>query len=358
MWVRVHTDEGVVGLGETYPSGESEGAVIHHHLAKVLLGRNPLDVECRWQDMFLKVSYAGWAGAEMRAISAVDIALWDILGKVCGQPVWQLLGGKCREAARVYNTCYDYEFDFNRDADKLAQALLAQGITAMKIWPFDEVALRNRGHAISRREMEQCLEPFRKIRDAVGDAMEIAAEFHGYWDLNCAIRIAQAIEPYAPLWLEEMLPQDNLKAYAELARATPLPLTISERLMTRYQFRELLELGAARIVNPDPCWCGGLTEAKKIADLADTYYIPIAPHNCGGPVLHRVCGHLSAAVPNFFIQETVRTYYEREHPPILTEVAVPRDGMLAIPQGAGLGAELREDFLAREDVVVAVTAAA
>jgi L-alanine-DL-glutamate epimerase-like enolase superfamily enzyme len=113
----------------------------------------------------------------------------------------------------------------------------------------------------------------------------------------------------------------------------------------------LLELGAARVVNPDPCWCGGFTESKKIADLADTYYRPLAPHNCGGPVLHRVCGHLAATIPNFFIQETVRTYYEREHPPIVTNVEVPHAGMLAIPQGAGLGTELREEFLGLPDVV-------
>ena len=168
----------------------------------------------------------------------------------------------------------------------------------MKIWPFDGVARETGGQFITAAQMRQGIEPLRLIREEFGDSMDVAMEFHGYWNLPCAIQIAQALEPYAPMWLEEMLPQDNLAAYAELARATRLPLCLSERLMTRWGFRELIENRAARIIMPDICWCGGISEAKKIASMAETHYLPVAPHNCGGPVLHVASAHLAANLTN------------------------------------------------------------
>src|SRR5262245_56475266 len=173
--------------------------------------------------MLLAVGYHGWAGAEMRAISAVDIALWDLLGKFTGQPVYQLLGGRSRDRIRTYNTCYDHVYDFNRDVGKLAQDLLGMGIQAMKIWPFDHRALVNQGQYITLAELESCLQPVRQIREAAGNAMDIAMEFHGYWNLPSAIKIAQVLEPYRIMWLEEMLPQDNMGAYQQLAQETSIP---------------------------------------------------------------------------------------------------------------------------------------
>jgi L-alanine-DL-glutamate epimerase-like enolase superfamily enzyme len=182
--------------------------------------------------------------------------------------------------------------------------------------------------------------------------MEVAMEFHGYWNLPCAIRIAQALEPYAPMWLEEMLPQDNLAAYRELAGSTRLPLCLSERLMTRFGFRELLENRAARIVMPDICWCGGISEAKKIAAMAETHYLPVAPHNCGGPVLHAASLHLAANVTNLYILESVRRHYLDEYRGIVTQTLPPAGGEFALPPGPGLGVELCAEVMAREDVRV------
>ena len=164
--------------------------------------------------MFQAISYSGWAGAEMRAISAIDVALWDLAGKSSGVPVYQLLGGASREAIRTYNTCYDH-IDFLTEPVKLARDLARSGIHAMKIWPFDPVARETRGQFITAAQMRQGLEPLRLIREELGDSMDVAMEFHGYWNLPCAIEIAKALEPYSPLWLEEMLPQDNLAAYHE-----------------------------------------------------------------------------------------------------------------------------------------------
>jgi len=352
LWVRVHTDAGVIGLGETFPFGEAERAVVERHLAPVLLGQDPRDIERLWRDMHLAVAFPGWAGAEMRAISAVDIALWDLGGRALGQPVWRLLGGRCRERIRTYNTCYDHVHDFHTHAGDLARDLLASGIRAMKIWPFDPAARRNGGQFLTREDLEEGLAPFRQIREAVGDEMEVAVEGHGLWNLPSAIRIARELEPFNIMWLEELLPQDNPEAYRRLAAEVRQPLCLSERLMTRYQFREVIENGAARFVMPDIVWCGGFTEARKIAAQADTYYLPICPHNCGGPIQHAASIHLAAHVPNLFILESVRRHYLREYAGLVTDTLPAVDGFLPVPDAPGLGMDLDPGVWSRPDVEV------
>lgn len=350
-WVRLHTDSGLIGTGETYPIPETEAAVIHKELAPVLLGADPLRIEALWREMFLKVNYHGWAGAEFRALSAVDMALWDLFGHHTGLPLYQLLGGAVRERIRTYNTCYDNQFNFMTDADKLATSLLKSGITAMKIWPFDAVALANQGNHISEVEIDACMEPLRKIRKAVGEEMEIMMEFHGYWNVPAAVRIAKALEPFNVVWLEEMLPQDNLDAYVELGRRVAQPLNISERLFGRWAYADLMKKGAADYVMFDLAWCGGVSEAKRIAILADAHYRPVAPHNCGGPLFHMANLHLAAHMPNLFVLESVRRHYQDEYPAIVTHVTVPdADGQFPLPPGPGLGSTLREDFLAQAEV--------
>ena len=349
IWVRIHTDEGITGLGETYPLGEAECGVIRGRFASMLIGQNPLEIERLWQDMFRVIGFHGWAGAELRAISAIDIALWDIYGKAAGQPIYQLLGGKSRDRVRTYNTCYDHRYDFNNvennEAGKLAKELLDSGIGAMKVWPFDGVGYKNRGQFITKADIEIGLRPIQQIRDAVGDDIEIALEFHGLWNVPSAIKIAHALEPYNVMWLEEMMPQDNMKAYATVADHVSQPLCISERLMTRYQFRELIELGIAQFIMPDICWCGGITEAHKIAVLADTYYLPIAPHNCGGPVLHAASIHLTLHLTNLFILESVRRHYLVQYDNLVTGSVPVEDGYLTAPETPGLGIDLKPELL-------------
>jgi L-alanine-DL-glutamate epimerase-like enolase superfamily enzyme len=352
LWVRIHTDEGLIGLGETYPNAEAEAAIVHTRLAAVLLGKDPTAIDRLWADMFLNVSYSGWAGAEMRAISAVDIALWDLLGNSTGRPIYQLLGGASRESIRIYNTCYDH-LDFNREPARLAGELLKSNIKAMKIWPFDPIAKETYGNHISAEQIRRGIEPLRLIREEFGDSIDVAIEFHGFWNLPSAKKIAAALEPYKPMWLEEMLPQDNLAAYAELACSTDIPLCLTERLMTRWGFRELLENRAASIIMPDISWCGGISEGKKIATMAETYYLPIAPHNCGGPILHFATAHLSANVTNLFIMESVRRHYREEYDGLVTQKLVSgANGDLPLPPGPGLGVELSAEVLARKDAIV------
>jgi L-alanine-DL-glutamate epimerase-like enolase superfamily enzyme len=352
LWVRIHTDEGLIGLGESYPNAEAEAAVVHSRLAAVLLGRDPSAIDRLWADMFLSVSYSGWAGAEMRAISAVDIALWDLLGKALDQPIYKILGGASRPAIRIYNTCYD-RVDFLSNPVELARQLLASNVKAMKIWPFDPIARETGGNHISGEQLRKAIEPLRLIREEFGDAIDVAIEFHGFWNLPCAIKIAAALEQYQPMWLEEMLPQDNMAAYAELARSTNLPLCVSERLMTRWGFRELLENRAAQIIMPDIAWCGGISEGKKIATMAETSYLPVAPHNCGGPILHFATAHFAANATNLFIMESVRRHYGEEYDGLVTRKLVPgADGYLPLPPGPGLGVELSADVLKSKNAVV------
>lgn len=351
LWVRIHTDEGLIGLGETYPDPLSEKAVVLGRLAPVLLGRDASQIDRLWADMFEAIAYSGWAGAELRAISAIDIALWDLAGKAAGKPVYQLLGGASRAAIRTYNTCYD-NFSFLTQPVELAESLYASGIQAMKIWPYDPVAKITRGQFITAEQMRQAREPLRLIKQRFGDRMEVAMEFHGYWNLPMAERIARDLEELSPLWLEEMLPQDNLAAYRQLSESTRLPLCLSERLMTRWQFRDLLEQRAARFVMPDICWCGGISEAKKIAAMAEAYYLPVCPHNCGGPILHYASAHLAANLPNLFILESVRKHYLEEYVGIVPNTLAAVDGEIPLPPGPGLGVELSPQVFTRPDVQV------
>ena len=360
MWVRVHTDEGLIGLGETIQSPDAVARVVHGTLAKLILGQDPTQIELLWHHMFKTVHYAGYAGAEMRAISAIDIALWDLLGKITNQPVYVLLGGACRERIPTYNTCGSYGRYLDHEAfhdspAQLARDLLAMGLRAMKIWPFDDAAVPSLGQRISVEQLEYGVSIFRAIREAVGDQMDIALEGHCQWNLPSAIRIARAVEPFRPMWLEELMLPDNPLSTRELRAATSTPLVTSERLITRFGFRPVIEAHAADILMLDIGWTGGLTESKKIAALAETYQMPVAPHNPGGPISNLVANHFSASIYNLFILESVRAYYLTWFNDVVTHNHVPADGSFALPPGPGLGVDLRPEFLARPELMREVT---
>lgn len=353
LWVRIHTDEGLTGLGETYLHSDPARTLIEHLFGPALIGRNPLSIESHWRRMFDQTNFAGSRGAEMRAMSALDIALWDILGQACGQPIYQLLGGAVRDRLKVYNTCgSEPGLDFLVNADEFAQNLLSCGIRAMKIWPFDGFGHQTGGHFISLPDLKKGLEPVRKIRAAVGDEMEIAMEFHSIWDLQCAVRIAQAHEEFNVLWLEDMMQPENLEAYEHLAAATRLPLTVSERLQTRYAFLPVMQRKIARVIMPDVEWCGGISEAKKIAVLAETFNLPVAFHNFGGPVLNFASAHVAASIPNLMLLETGRCLLTQWTDEIIANPIVIEDGHMKLPEGPGLGMKLSDSLFKRDDVVV------
>lgn len=342
-WVKIDTDAGVSGIGETYPRNSVEAAVIHSAAAS-LLGHDPRDIERIWADLYRTFDFQVAGGAELRALSAIDLALWDLLGKSLNAPVYRLLGGKANPQVRLYNTCFPYKYDFLTEPEKIMRELIeTRGIRAIKIWPFDTAARRNRNQFVTPWDIDEALVPVRKLRDAFGAEIDIAIEFHSQWNLTSAIRIARALEPYQPVWLEDMLMPGNFSQYHELAAATPLPLTVGERVGGKLQFEQLLESRTAKFVMFDVTWCGGLTEARKIAAMADARQLPIAPHTAGGPLLFYASTHLTTASPNVWIQESCQRFYERDWPAMLENPLVPAAGHIRAPESPGFGMSIKPE---------------
>jgi L-alanine-DL-glutamate epimerase-like enolase superfamily enzyme len=213
------------------------------------------------------------------------------------------------------------------------------------------------GQHILPDQLQAGLEPVKQIRKAVGDRMEIAIELHARWNLPSAIRIARALEPYDILWFEEALTPDPVDDLARLVQETRVPITVSERLFTRYAFRQVLERKAAHVVMPDIIWTGGISEGKKIAAMAEAYHLPIAPHDCTGPVNVFACLHLCASCPNTMIMESVRAFYRGYYADIVTPNLDVRDGYVSFPEGPGLGTKLRPELLARRDATIQTSTA-
>ncbi|MDA0229892.1 MAG: mandelate racemase/muconate lactonizing enzyme family protein [Proteobacteria bacterium] len=382
LWVRLHTDAGVIGLGETFFGARAAEAYIHETAAPALIGRDPLQIERIARDLTPYIGFAG-TGAETRGRSAIDIALWDLWGRATEQPVYQLLGGLTHDKMRIYNTCAGYRYvrsrpnwglddwgtggnaegpyedldAFLNDAGALAESLLAEGITGMKIWPFDFAAKASGGYYISNADLDTALEPFRKIRAAVGDEMDIMVELHSLWRFPAAIKIAEALEEFNPFWFEDPIRMDSIDAVAEFAAATNVPVCASETLGARWEHHRILEAGAAGIIMPDLTWCGGISEAKKIASLAETFHRPIAPHDCSGPVALMACIHLCLNVPNALIQETVRAFYAGWYKELVTVLPKIENGYVYPPEGPGLGTDILPAVFDRADIHVTATEA-
>jgi galactonate dehydratase len=382
LWVRIHTDSGLVGLGETYYLPRAVASVVHDIYAPLLLDRDPLDIESHWQNMFALASFCGVMGAEMRALSAIDIALWDLAGQVAGLPIYTLLGGRSRERVRAYNTCVGWgEYDdldawLKGRAGELAESLISQGFTAMKIWPFDqfapgigapgdelertriwgtETAAGKRGMHIPDDALRAGVAIVEDIRRAVGDSIQIAIEGHCRWDLPSSVRIARALEQFDILWLEEIMPPDNPDAFVRLKSETSIPICQSERVFTRYGFLPWIEKAATDIVMLDASWGGGLTEARKVAAMADTAMLPFTCHDTIGPVALWASTHMMLNAPNGLIMEVVRGYVDGWYNEVVEDRIQLENGFLVLSNRPGLGTRLREELFDRDDARVEVT---
>lgn len=386
-FVRLHTDVGLVGLGDTFLGAAEVATYIHATAAPRLLGRDPSAIDA------LRVALRNYlgtrsTGVEARGNSAVDIALWDLAGKATGCPVYQLLGGASRETVRAYNTCAGYRYVraatgvstanwglpageapggpyedldafLSGRAGELAQSLLAQGITGMKMWPFDEYAYAGGGLHISPADLDRGLEPFRQVRRAVGDRMDLMVELHGLWNLPTALRIAHAFETEGlnPYWIEDPIRPDDIASLAQFAHSTRIPTTASEILGGRQAFRELLEARATSTVMLDLGWCGGLSEGKAIAGMTEAFGLPIAPHDCTGPVVWAASVHLAINAPNTLIQETVRAFFTGWYTELVSGLPIVEGGAVRPAPGPGLGVELLPGLAARADATVRRSAA-
>jgi L-alanine-DL-glutamate epimerase-like enolase superfamily enzyme len=378
IWVRVHTDQGLTGLGESWFGCAAIEADIHDRIAPLILGQDASRIE--HLNRLMRPYVGAWGvGAEMRALSAVDVALWDLEGKAQGRPLYALFGGATRERIKVYNTCagpryvsessdvkpvnfgladdkgtanYEDLRAFMTCADELAADLMSHGIYSMKIWPFDFAEGATDGVDISTADLKKGLEPFEKVRKAHGDKMRLKVELHGIWGLTAAKKIIAAVRDIAPDWIEDPTWMDRPSDVGELSRYTDLPLAGGETLGGLGQIRELIEVGRIDTPIVDVTWGGGLTFGRKAAALAEAHGKPIAFHDCSGPVTLTASTHLALACPNVAEQEIARGFYYGWYGQCVTQLPPIENGFIRAPGGAGLGVELDKCISERSTVRV------
>ena len=333
LFLKVHTDEGIIGLGEPIVEGRAqtvETAV--HEIGRYLIGKDPRLIEHHWQAIYRGQFYRG-GPVLCSALSGIEQALWDILGKWLNVPVYQLLGGKTRDKIRVYGWLHGETFG---DYIQNAKTGMRDGLTAFKVGLTGAMNLIDAPAVI-----EENVRRFAEIRTAVGSGVEIGIDFHGRVSPAMAIQLAKALEPYQPMFIEEPVLPENVDELVRVARSTSIPIATGERLFTKWGFREVLEKQAAVILQPDLSHAGGILETKKIAAMTESYYGAIAPHCPLGPIALAACIQLDACIPNFLIQEHVTTGEGYIKNPFKI-----KDGYIELPTGPGLGIELDEPALA------------
>lgn len=374
LFVRVHTDAGLVGLGETFYGPDACREVVHRDIAPTLLGADARQIERHWRLFGQAYSRVTGLGAELRALSAVDVALWDLAGQAAGAPVHQLLGGLCRDALPHYNTCagplyaagsrplraghgsavqagtLDDLHAALHDPAGLVRSLLDDGITALKVWPFDQFAARHGGLRIAPEDLAAGVRIIAAIREAAGPEIDIMLEGHGLWALGPAVEIAQAVAPHRITWMEDMVLATDPRVVAELRRRSPVPICGSEYLNTRLAYREMLCADALDVVMVDPTWAGGITESRKIAALADAFGRPVTFHDCTGPVTLMAGIQLAFSAPNAIYQETVRAFNRTFYGELVEGMPEIDGATIAPPTGPGIGMRLREELFEDETV--------
>ena len=382
LWVRVHTSEGLSGLGETYFGAPASEADIHDRIAPIILGQDPSRIEYLNMKMQPYVGFTG-SGAEVRALAAVDVALWDIAGKRANLPLCDLLGGRTRDKIQVYNTCagpnyvsktsavrpdnfgtnnsdqneilYDDLNAFMEHPEDLAASLLEMGISSMKIWPLDLAKGALDGVDISPSDLKKGIEPFERIRKAHGDKMRLKAELHGIWSLNAAKKIAAALEPLDMDWIEDPVWMDRTHEVRELASFTKAPLAGGETLASLGQFKSLIDDGNIATPIMDITWAGGVTAARKIAALAEARSRPIAFHDCSGPVTLAVSTHMALSLKNVREQEIARGFYYNWYQEFVDHLPAIEHGMITVSNRPGLGLDLLPDIFDRKDALHKIT---
>ena len=337
VFVKIYTDEGVTGVGEAtleYKEKALFGAI--EHIKEYLVGKNPLDIEKHYHDIYRDAYWRGGA-VLMSALSAVEMALWDILGKHLNVPVYQLLGGKVNDRCRIYvNGWFAGAKEPEEFGAKAAEAV-KRGVTAMKWDPFGKNYLQ-----ISNKELDKALRCIAAVREAVGDEVDLLIEAHGRFDVPTGIKIAKEIEQFKPMLLEEPVPPNNIEALEAVRAKSPVAISAGERLYTRYDYNELFRRRAADYIQPDVSHAGGIMELKKIAAMAEAHYIPFAPHNPSGPVANAATLQLAACCPNFCILEIMYSDVEWRKD-VTNEHLVYEDGHILIPDSPGLGIEINEE---------------
>ena len=330
IFLKIHTDAGVFGLGE--PLLEGRALTIQTAIKEIepyLIGKDPRNVVHHWQAIYRHAFYRG-GPILTSALSGIDQALWDIKGKLLNVPVFELLGGPTRDRVRVYGRA--------STAEQMKQQKAA-GFTVIKTG----VAKKAHANIVENpRFIKYAIDNFASLRDAGGDDMDIGIDFHGSISPQTAKILIKELEVYQPMFIEEPCQCQNVDTMVDIARGTHIPIATGERIFTKWGFREILEKGAASIIQPDLCHAGGITEGRIIAGMAEAYYVPIAPHNPMGPISLAVGLQLAASIPNFLVQEQVSLGEGYLKNPFKLQ----KDGTVLVPKGPGLGIELDEALMA------------
>ncbi len=347
-YVRIYTDEGLIGNGECIHGTDGCPQIIHS-FKDVLVGENPLNVDALFEKMRRSQLFNGaMAGATVTAMTGIEIALWDLAGKALGVPIYQLLGGQFRDRVRLYCDSHAGK-DFSPEAyARRAREVVALGFDALK---FD-VDERHAGfrtdawnwHA-SPREVAWMAERVAAVREAVGPGIDLAIDMHGRYDIASGIAVARAMAPFDLLWLEEPVPPENIAAMREVKRCSPVPLCSGENLYLRWGFRDLLEQQAVDYIMPDIPKCGGLSECRKIANLAEIYYVPLAPHNVCGPLGTMASAHVCASIPNFLIMEWHWIDYAGWDELTIQDQPIIQQGHVVLTDKPGIGVEVNDEAL-------------
>ena len=351
-------------------------------MARRLLGADATAIESHWRFLYERGTAFGVRGCELRAISAIDVALWDILGQLTSQPIWKLLGGPVRDSIPVYNSCggptygrrsiaslgepepatsgwpghgdlgrpgpLEDNYNSHFHPADLAEELLADGYKAMKLWSLDSVYKKSGGHRIEWADLEEGLKPFHAIRERVGMKMEVMLDGHGFFTLPAALRIADAMRELKPLWLEDVIRPDCVDTIADFRDRAGVPIAVSEMLVSREDYRLMLQRRAADYAMIDPTWVGGISETRRAAELAQVFNIPALMHDCTGPLTLYSGLHVTAACANVTYQETVRAHIKTLYPLLIDEPPVVSKGHIALPTRPGLGVRLIDSLFQKD----------
>ncbi len=380
LFVRLHADDGTIGLGETFYGASSVESYIHETAASVLGAMHDQAPTRVARALSSYVGYAG-SGAEVRGNSAIDIALWDLMAKTAGLPLRVVLGGPFVDRIPVYNTCagndyvraesrqsssnwgleassaegrYEDLWRFLNEPAALARDLFDQGYRGMKVWPFDLAAEESRGD--HRADLRFGLGVLDAIRGEVGDAMDLYVELHSLWQPKGAQRVLEALRPYGVTWAEDPVRSDHHRVLGALRASTGVPIAVGENLGAGFNgYLPLFEAGGTDIAVIDIGWSGGITQAVKTAALAEEYGLPVAPHDCTGPVSLAVATHFVTAIGNGYVQEVARAFYHGWYNEVSEGLPVVADGTIVPATSPGHGVRLTDDFLADETTTRRIT---
>ena len=334
IFVKIETDEGITGWGEA-SSGPLAVATMIDEFGQLLVGKDPGEIEKHWQTLYHYFHVRGGV-VQMTAISGIEIALWDIKGQVLGAPVYELLGGKMRDRIWTYGR---WDGSTPEMSVETATMFLDQGLTALKGDPFE-----HRGIFIDKSSEDLAVEKMKAVREVVGDDIELLVEVHGRLSPTDAIRVANRLEEFRPFFYEEPVPPQNMDALKKVSEKTNVPLATGERLLTKFDYAELLPLHAVSLIQPDIMYAGGILETKKIAAMAEAYYVGFQPHNCYGPFNTLAALHLDTCTPNFVITEGgIHSWFQDA---VIGDMPVQKDVYFGVPPGPGLGCAMNEEWLA------------